>query len=337
MKDFLNQAYYHWKRNNWILSPKTWISHLKEPQIYKPIFFVGNQGDGITFISRIIRRHPETVNITGNHKYWSGADEMQGIMATRLPASLVKSGKWVKKDPPHPRYSQPRSYSYASDDLVGQYSFTDSDYTEEASKKLKTIIGEAVYRFGKGRKKVRFADKSQSYALKMKYIEALLQPAETYFVLISREPIAAIYRQASGKAGGDIKRYAEFMDFDERLEICIQHWCNKMEIALRDGKDLKHFIHFKFEDFLVEPQKNAKQLCKFLELEYNDELIPQPHHKIPFGTKYTKRWHPIRTNVNDKYYKEVPEEVRDKIYERCVELATQLGYEYKNKMPLFKK
>lgn len=334
MKDFFNLQYYHWKRNNWLVDPRTWLSHFKKPEINKPIFFVGNQGDGITFISRIIRRHNQIVNITGNNNYWTGADEMQGVMALRLPRTLVKSGKWVHKDPPHPKFFTPRVYSYASDDLVDKYRYTEKDYTPEASKKLKTIIGEALYRFGRNKKNARFVDKSQSYGLKMKYVEALLAPSEPYFVLISREPIAAIYRQASTLGGGDMRRYKDIMDFDERLEVCIQHWCNKMSTALKDGKELKHFTKFKFEDFLVDTEKYAKQLCEFLELDYNPELIPQPHHKIPFGTRFTKRWYPVRLNVNDKYYKEIPVEVRDKIYDRCAAIALELGYEYKDKMPV---
>src|SRR5699024_8521565 len=299
MNEFLNLIYYHWKRSNWVIDPKTWISHFKDIPINKPIFFIGNQGGGLTLISRMIRHHSDIVNITGNHNYWSGADEMQRVMVTRLPKTLRLSGGVLNSDPEHPRFSQPRSWSYGSDDLIDQYHLTEKDYSKSASQKFKTIIGEAIYRFGKNGTGIRFLDKSQSYTLKMRYIDALLDHSEPYFVLISREPIAACYRQASGHAGGDMNRYADFMDFNERLEVCMQHYNNVMDIALEDGKKVQHFKHFRFEDFLKQPAKKVGELCSFLGLEYNSELIPQPHHEIPFGTRYTRRWYPLREGVND--------------------------------------
>lgn len=328
MKEFFNLIYYHWKRSNWLVDPRTWISHFKDIQITNPIFFVGNQGGGLTLISRMIRRHRNIINITGNNDYWSGADEMHRVMVSRLPKTLRLSGGLLKSDPEHERFSQPRSWSYGSDDLVDKYHLTEKDYSEEVANRLKTIIGEAIYRFGDEEGQVRFLDKSQSYTLKMRYIEALLRESDPYFVLISREPVAACYRQASGRAGGDMKRYADFMDFNERLEVCMQHWCNTMNTALEDGKSVERFTHFKFEDFLRNPAERVGELCDFLELEYSSELIPQAHHNIPFGTRYTRRWHPLRQEVNEKYYREMSENTRDKILNRCGDLSEKLGYKY---------
>ena len=97
---FANLFYYHWKRNNWLFYPLRFFTQFKHINIDRPIFLLGNQGDGLTLIARMLRRHPDVVSITGNHTYWSGADEMQKVMMCRLPASLRLGGRFLCPDPP---------------------------------------------------------------------------------------------------------------------------------------------------------------------------------------------------------------------------------------------
>lgn len=326
-KELSNLFYSHWRRVNWVIDPNTFISHFKQTRINKPFFFVGNQGGGLTLISRMLRRNPSVISITGNNTYWTGADEMQRVMVARLPKTLRLSGQFLNSDPSHPVFSPPRSWSYGSDDLVDDYHMTEDDYDSAESKTLQKIIWEALYRFSDNPSEARFIDKSQLYTLKMRYIEALLEDSEPYFVLISRDPVAACYRAATGKAG-DLERYKDKLSFEERLEVCIQHWYNCMSIALEDSKHVNHFRHFRFEDFLTKPEKSVKLLCKFLGLNYYENMIPQPHHSIPFGTRYSKRWYPLKENVNKKYFKEILPANKEKILIKCGNLANTLGYKY---------
>ena len=312
---------------NWIIDPKTILAKFKRINIDRPIFFVGNQGGGLTLISRMIRRHPSIVSISGNHEYWTGADEMQRVMVGRLPKTLSLSGKIINSDPKHNIYTLPRSWSYGVDDLIRAYHMTEESWNKKESEKLKRIIWEAIYRFSNNPSKARFVDKSQSYTLKMRYIESILEQTEPYFVLITREPVAACYRAASGKAG-DMERYSSKLNFDERLDICIQHWYNCMSIALEDGKHLQHFQHFRFEDFLSEPENSLNKMCNFIDLSCDTDMIPQPYHEIPFGTRYSKRWYPLKEDINEKYYKQISDSHKDRILDKCASLANELGYNY---------
>jgi len=74
----LNLLWYLWKRNNWMLNPRSWFGRFEEAEIDRPIFLLGVQGGGLTLLSRMLRRHPQVVSVSGNHRYWSGADESAG-------------------------------------------------------------------------------------------------------------------------------------------------------------------------------------------------------------------------------------------------------------------
>ncbi len=251
---------------------------------------------------------------------------MQRVMVARLPKELRLAGQILGTDPPHPRFTPPRSWSYASDDLVDEYHLTEKDATESAREQFRSLIREALYCHGQEGTVNRFVDKSQVFTLKIRYIAALLKGVHPHFVLITRNPYAACYRAAIGKAG-DMERYSTFMSLRERVEVCAQHWANSMRYALHDGQNVEHFAHFRFEDILREPESQMQEMCSFLGLDYNDDLIPAPHHEVPFGSRFRDRWYPLRPDVNEKYFDEVSESFLDIIVERCGALAETFGYE----------
>jgi len=326
LRRILNLFWYHYRRNNWIVYPRRFFDNYNGVEIGRPIFFVGNQGGGLTLISRMLRRHPSIVSITGNHRYWAGADEMQRVMVTRLPRELRLSGKIVGSDPDHPQFSLPRSWSYASDDLVDEYHLTEQNYTTEAEEQFRFLIREALYRYGSAQGNSRFIDKSQVFTLKIRYVDSLLDGTSPHFVLITRNPYAACYRAACGKAG-DMERYAQFMTLDERVEICAQHWSNAISRALEDGQHIAHFKVMRFEDFISCPEESLRDICAFTGLEFVDDLVPAPHHEVPFGSRFNGRWYPLRKGVNYGYLKEISSRHTDIIASRCAAIAHRFGYE----------
>jgi len=273
----------------------------------------------------MIRREDRVVSVTGDHTYWSGADEMQRVMVHRLPKELRLSGRLLNSDPSHPRFTPPRSWSYASDDLVEDYHLTEEDATETAAKQFRSLIQESLARHGQDDVRNQFVDKSQVFTLKIRYINALLKDTQPHFVLITRNPYAACYRAAIGKAG-DMERYAQFMPLDERVRVCAQHWSNAIGYALQDGAEVDHFIHFQFEEILQRPEARIEELCDFLGVDFRPDLLPSPDDTVPLGSRFRDRWYPLRTDVNEKYFDDISEEYLDHIEERCGELADRLGY-----------
>ncbi|MBK1877941.1 sulfotransferase [Pelagicoccus mobilis] len=321
----LRRLAYYWKRNNWMFYlPSLW-SDYEDVKIDRPIFLLGNQGDGVTLISRFLRRHTDVVSVTGNWKYWSGADEMQRVMEYRLPRKLRLAGKLTRTDPPHEKYYQPRSWSYGCDELYERYHDIEREASLEDSSDLKKTIRECIVRFSSS-ETARFLDKSQVYTLKTRYIQALLSDVDPHFALITRDPYAACYRAAKGKAR-DMRWYSKFLSFDERFELCQQHWKNCMSTVLEDSKSLRRFKVFQYEDFLLEPESKTREMCEFLGLDYEEEMIPAAHQKVPFATKFNQRWYPLRPEVNQVYYDAQTEAQLDAVERSCGELAHLFGYE----------
>jgi len=322
----INKVVYYTRRLGCVLDPRSFFFSFDDLNIDAPIFFIGNQGGGLTLVSRMIRRHADIVSITGNNDYWAGADEMQRVMVARLPNELRLAGRILGTDPSHPKFMPPRSWSYACDDLVDDYHLTECDYSDAAAEQFRFLIREALHRHGKGDQGSRFVDKGQVFTLKIRYIASLLEGVRPRFVLITRNPYAACYRAAIGKAG-DMERYAQFRDVEERVEVCSQHWANAMSYALRDGEQVEHFTWVRFEDILRRPEEKVRDLCGFLNLEFRDDLLPAPHHELPLGSKYRDRWYPLRPEVNKKYLENAPSKLLDVIEDRCKPIAQKFGYD----------
>lgn len=85
----LNRLYYHWKRGRWIIDHRTYLGNYENMPIDRPIFLLDVQCGGLTLVSRMLSRQPSVVSVTGNYRYWSGADEMHTVLDPILPAELT--------------------------------------------------------------------------------------------------------------------------------------------------------------------------------------------------------------------------------------------------------
>lgn len=88
-KDFTNNIYYAYKRNNWMLDLSRFYKNYKDKSINSPIFLLGVQGGGLSLVSRMLRRNDKVVSVTGDSNYWTGADEMQNVLGPILPAEFT--------------------------------------------------------------------------------------------------------------------------------------------------------------------------------------------------------------------------------------------------------
>jgi len=93
-----------------------------------------------------------------------------------------------------------------------------------------------------------------------------------------------------GKAQ-DMERLKGKLSFKERLEICAQHWANSMRCALEDQDE--DMLVVRFEDLLQQPKRVLRQICEHVELEFYEDMLPAPHHRIPFGSRFQDRWYPL--------------------------------------------
>lgn len=325
LNSLFNWGWYLWKRNNWMLDPRSWFGSLDGIPIDRPIFLLGVQGGGLTLISRMLRRHPQVISVTGNFRYWSGADEMHTVLGPILPEELTGT-RYKVPWPDHPVFKPPRSWTYACDELLPYYRKTAKDATPEMKSQLERALRLCVARHSLDRTSARFVDKSQVYTVRVALIRELLKEYGPRFVLIVNNPYAACYRAALGKAR-DMERLKGTLTFQERLEICAQHWANSIRCAMEDWDN--DMLLVRFEDVLQEPAEEVRRLCNHIQLEFHEDMLPSPHHKIPFGSRFRDRWYPLNPGRTLCYIQRaMPEEILI-IEARCGPIARELGYDHK--------
>ena len=317
----LNFACYLYRRNNWMLDLSRYLSDFDSISIDRPIFLLGTQGGGLTLISRMLRRNPQVVSVTGNHNYWSGADEMQNVLGPILPPELTG----IKhKAPSDDVFSTPRGWLYGTERLIDKYRNDETDATPELREKLKKILRWTIARHSTGSNE-RFTDKSQLYTLKVSFLAKLLEGHEPHFLLVTRNPYAVCYRSAKGKARS-MRLLKDQFSLEERVEFAAQHWANSMKYALEDRSKVEKFKILQFEDLLKKPQRNLKDICSFSDLVYEEDMIPQAEHRIPFGSRFYDRWYPLRPEVNQKYFEEMERKHVEIIDSWCGSYARKFGY-----------
>jgi len=319
---FLNQIWYLWKRNNWMLDPRSWFGKFEEAEIDRPVFLLGVQGGGLTLLSRMLRRHPKVVSVSGNHHYWSGADEMHTVLGPILPAELTGT-RYKVPWPDHPVFKPPRSWTYACDELLPYYRKTAQDATPKVKQAFERAIRMCIARHVLDHKHARFVDKSQVYTVRISLIRELLKEYKPKFVLVVNNPYAACYRAALGKAQ-DMERLKSKLLFKERLEICAQHWKNSIRCALEDYDE--DMLVVRFEDLLQEPDKTLRRICEHVELEFIEDMLPAPHHKILFGSRFRDRWFPLNLDRALHYIKKATPEELEIVGTQCSSLAKKFGY-----------
>ncbi len=322
----LNFLWYLWKRNNWMLDPRLYWGNFSDVSVDRPIFLLGVQGGGLTLLARMLRRHPEVVSVSGNYRYWSGADEMHTVFGPLLPPELTGT-RYKVPVADHPIYKPPRSWTYACDELLPYYRKRARDATPQAKQALERVIRYCVKRYGINGK-ARFVDKSQVYTVRVGLIRELLKEYEPRFVLVVNNPYAACYRAALGKAQ-DMKRLQKMLSFRERLTICAQHWANSVRCALEDKA--ADMLIVRFEDVLQAPETMLRQICAHVGLDFRPDMLPAPHHRIPFGTRFADRWYPLRLDRALAYIERATPEELALIHTYCGSLAEQFGYPYPQK------
>jgi len=326
--NYLNMMIYVLRRNAWQFDPRFYLSQFDQTKIDRPIFLLGTPGGGLTLISRMLRRCQRVVSISGHYRYWSGADEMQLVFASALPGELSLNQELPEQE----TYGTNRPWLFATDDLLGHYRFDASDATDRIRQPLKKIIRWAIQTHAPNPGSARFIDKSQLYTINVQFLDALLQGADPQFLLVTRNPYAMCFRSTRYGMGG-LDHFEGTDSFNERLRLAAEHWSNSMRCALEDGASLSRFHQVRFEDVLKRPEETVQIVCEHLDLPYDSSYLPGPQDRIPFGSKYDKKWYPLRAGVNRKHLEKMDEQHVEVVHKHCGALANQFGYERPDKTP----
>lgn len=104
-----------------------------------------------------------------------------------------------------------------------------------------------------------------------------------------------------------------------------EHTRNSIKYALKDSDEADLKV-IQFEDILNNHRKSLKEICDFIEVDFEKDMVPQPDHEVCFGSTDKDEWYPLRTDVNQKYYDTMSEEDVEFIHEQLGEYAKKFNY-----------
>jgi len=108
------------------------------------------------------------------------------------------------------------------------------------------------------------------------------------------------------------------------VRLACEHWGNTFRIALSDlGADA---LTIRFEDFLREPESGLRLILDRIGLSPQDDLLPQPTHRMPIGSASREKWYPLRPTVNDRYLAEIPKAACEIIEAEVGDIAKRFDY-----------
>lgn len=306
------------RRDRWRYSPRRRLRSVQRIPLDRPIFMLGLQGGGTTLVTRCLLRHPSAVSMSGNSSYWVATDEL-GFVRNRM-AALPRSlwGSSHRDDLPHPIFGTDHRSVWACDELLPAYRRTANDATPADAAQFRQLLREHVAVYARDRHSARFVDKTHANAVRIPYLDALLDGQQPFFVLVLRNPYAICPRALRRKPPS----WRTPLPYERQLTLAAQHWENLTRLALEDGRRTDRFGAIRFEDFLRNPEAVVQAICELVGLSYRPELVPRPGDSRPFATLPTDtKWYPLR---EDSW--EVSEEEIAIVAARCGRLATRLGY-----------
>lgn len=140
----------------------------------------------------------------------------------------------------------------------------------------------------------------------------------------TRDPFVLCWREATHD---NYHYWNEKPPLDRRLELAAQHWRNTYRTILEDLDALGiQAVMVRFEELIAEPEEELRRVTEHVELEYDADMIPRPHHTLPLGSGEAFKWYPIRADVNEKHEQEMTDEARSIIARELTGVGKAFDY-----------
>ncbi len=160
---------------------------------------------------------------------------------------------------------------------------------------------------------MRFLDKSQSYLVKTRYVQALLSPADVFFIFVIRNPYILCYKPA---------KWAMYTKHERGIEQVI----NTYNCFMKDSEFLKHFKIVKFEDVILDTRNILKEICSFLDLNFEEDMMP--HDRPDIDQQMINKFYPVKKDViyDDGRNSFKNKKLDNLIANRCNEIIKRFDY-----------
>ncbi len=302
----------------------------EELRIDRPIFILGIQGGGGTIVARCLQRHPRTVYSGGNSDYWAAANEIHNCPHLYdVPEPLVHRsqhfGTVNESVRHHPRYGYQRAWLYAIDEFLPCYARTAADVDPQTTRGFRRVLAKIMLAYAHDPRDCRLVDQSQLYTIQVSYIARMLAGCGPRFVLVARNPYATCARAVDKEYTPDRGGYI-WADRPARVACAVEHWTNSYRLALEASREVPlHLV--RYEDFLEDPAREIRALCRFAELDFSPDQVPAAGHRLPPGSVEPEKWYPLKQGENARYLRELDPALVEALGRRGGDLIDALGYE----------
>ena len=312
-------------------TPRRLTTSLDEIEVDRPIFVLGVQGGGLTLLTRMIHRNDDVVTIGGGRAYWVGNNEMDKQYVGELPEDFtLRSPKFQSPtfkthmrgdEYEHPIFGAERNWVYACNDLLGAYRKTEDDWTADKEARFKEAIKESIRAYVSDPTDARFVDMSQTFSLKVPLLRRMFPEAR--FVIQLRDPYATCIKEAQDHSYD----WRRTVSMERKLRIFSTHWRNTYTHAIEDTEDLDHRIIVRYEDLVRDPEKVLRKVLDTIDIDYDPDMIPRAHHRLPLGSSEHHKWYPVRTGANEKHLDELDGGTASVIQNTVDDVARKFGYQ----------
>ncbi len=248
--------------------------------LYKPIYIIGYPHGGCTIVCNMLRGSSKVFHILGtkansfSSTIFGNGLEGHNALYHRIPPTLRNPDG--KGDP---------CWKYAWDENIAQHHLTEKDVTPEDKEQYVSVL-EKIKEEWDADDTMRYLDKSQPYLTKTRYVQEMLSPAEVYFIYVIRNPYILCNKPNK-------------FSWYHNPAKAVEQVANNYNCFIEDFKHLKHSKIVKFEDAILKTRETLEGLCKFLELDFEEDMIPHSnsHTDLPHQAKF----YPLKTEVVDHY------------------------------------
>jgi len=326
-KGFHHRLIHQYWKSKYRWHPCHWFSRAESMNIHSPVFLLGLQGTGGTLVSRVIRRYPDLVYITGNCRFWTGDDEIHNNtrfkhLSDCWQLRAPRYHNMLGHEHHHPLFGYERSDVFATDALYGQFRRTADDWSPELQAELVNLIKQCLLAYGFKGRDLRFTDMSQTYILKIPLLRQCLP--EPQFIILARNPYAACWRLAAYSSV--YQNFNQTLSYQHAVTLAAEHWANAYSTALNDAHP-DDSLQLTYEDFVQSPVHYTRQIFQFLGYPDIDcQRLIDANDQPPLGSKSREKWFPVKTNVNERYLCTIPDWAIDIIEQKCQPTAEQFGY-----------
>jgi hypothetical protein len=236
--------------------------------LLKPIYIIGNSRSGTTLMANILGKNEDIFCFKELHffeQHFSYKDELLSRRAAIQLVSKLLNYQRTK----YGLFKHRENESYGKDAKRIVNSIFDSPLTSlnayKAFLKYETEYNNCIYP----------CEQTPRYVFYVKTIKSIMPEAK--FIHMVRDPRAVLLSQ---KNKWKIDRYGKKLPKAEVMRmwfnyhpILISKIWNKVESEIKKYDTDSMVMKIKFEELLHNPEHVLKKICKFLDIEYTDELL----------------------------------------------------------------